>query len=492
MKLILAASALLAGYLAGRSLGWPLIHDAPLFHYMAWLLGQGLVPYRDIFDMNLPGVYLLHWAVLATAGGGDLAWRLFDLGWLAVTAALLFVFCRPLSGDVGAAGSALLFVLYHLAGGAWHVGQRDFLLCLFLAAGACGIARAWDRGGSRMALLWGGAALGAGLTVKPYAAGLFWLGCAVAGAAAARRAGRAALPGAVAVLGAGLAVPALVFGWLAWRGGLGAFWDTLVGYVIPFYSRLGREPLWTALGGHAHGRLLLALLGGLALWGLLVPAAPSFGIRRPLAALGVVAGALHFALQGKGWEYHLYPLALFLCALAAPAGAAVFTTPAPRARALARAAAVVLFAATALVLGVKGVEAMDAEWIDAKARRVAAITRDLGPLVPAGDTVQVLDVTEGGIHALLRLGLRQPTRFLYDFHFFHDETAPRIQALRAELVWGLERRRPAAVVVLRDSWLERGYDRIDRVPGLRDLLARDYALAVQGDDYRIYAKRSDS
>jgi hypothetical protein len=491
LKPTLAASALLAGALAVRSLGWPLIHDAPLFHYVAWLMRQGLVPYRDIFDMNLPGVYLLHWAVLATAGGSDLAWRLFDLGWLAATAALLFAFCRPLGGGMGAAGAALLFVLYHLAGGAWHVGQRDFLLCLFLAAGACGIARAWDRGGSRLALLCGGAALGAGLTVKPYAVGLFWLGSAAAGAAAARRAGRAALPGAVAVLGAGLTVPALVFGWLGWRGGLGAFWEALVGYVIPFYSRLGREPLWTSLSGHAYGRILLALLGGLALWGLLVSAAPSFGIRRRLAALGVVAGALHFALQGKGWEYHLYPLVFFLCALAAPAGEAV-AAGASRTRALARAAAVILFATTALVLAAKGVEAMGAEWIDAKARRVAAITRDLGPLVPAGGTAQVLDVTEGGIHALLRLGLRQPTRFLYDFHFFHDETAPRILALRAELVTGLERGRPAAVVVLRDSWLERGYDRLDRFPELRDLLARDYALAVQGDDYRIYAKRSGS
>ena len=92
MKPILAASALLAGALAARSLGWPLIHDAPLFHYVAWLMGQGLVPYRDIFDMNLPGVYLLHWAVLATVGAGDLAWRLVDLGWLAATAALLFAF----------------------------------------------------------------------------------------------------------------------------------------------------------------------------------------------------------------------------------------------------------------------------------------------------------------------------------------------------------------------------------------------------------------
>jgi len=492
LKPTLAASALLAGFLAGRSLHWPLIHDAPLFHYVAWLLGQGLVPYRDIFDMNLPGVYLLHWAVLATAGGGDLAWRLFDLAWLAATAALLYVFCRPLGGVVGAAGAALLFVLYHLAGGAWHVGQRDFLLCLFLAAGACGVARAWEGGGSRLALLWGGAALGAGLTIKPYAAGILWLGSAAAGAAAVRRAGRAALPGAAAVLGAGCAAPVLVFGWLAWRGGLGAFWDTLVGYVIPFYSQLGREPLWAALGWHAHGRSLLALLAALALWGLLVPAAPSFGIRRPLAAVGVGAGALHFVLQGKGWEYHLYPLVFFLCALAAPAGEAVMAAGAPRAREVARAAAIVLFAATAMVLGAKAVEAMDAQWIDAKARRVAAITRDLGPLVPDGGTAQVLDVTEGGIHALFRLQLRQPTRFLYDFHFFHDESAPRIQGLRAELVRGLEQGRPAAVVVLRDSWLERGYDRLDRFPELRDLLARSYALAVQGDDYRIYAKRSDS
>ena len=212
-----------------------------------------------------------------------------------------------------------------------------------------------------------------------------------------------------------------------------------------------------------------------------------FTVRHTIVVLGAAYGLTHYLGQGKGWEYHLYPLAFFLCALAAPAGEAPGAAT-PRTRALARA----VLAATALVLAAKGVEAMDAGWIEAKARRVAAITRDLGPLVTAGGTAQVLDVTEGGIHALLRLGLRQPTRFLYDFHFFHDETAPRIQALRAELVRGLERGRPAAVVVLRDSWLEQGYDRLDRFPELRDLLARDYVLAVQRDDYRIYAKRSGS
>ncbi len=495
MKPILAASGLLAGYLGWRSLGWPLIHDAPLFHYIGWLVGQGRVPYRDIFDMNLPGIYLLHWALLAAAGPGDLAWRLFDLGWLAATAAALYVFCRPLGGRDGAAAAAVLFTLYHLAGGAWRAGQRDFLLCLFLAVGACGIARAWDRPGALWPLALGGAALAAGLTLKPYAPALLWLGGVAAGALAARRGGRSALAGAGAALAGGAAVLGGVFGWLAWRGGLAAFVDEYLGYVLPFYGDLGREPLWGAIGGHTYAWALVALFGVLVIGSLLTRAVPAFGIRRPLALLGLVAGALHFALQGKGWEYHLYPLAFFLCALTAPALArrvpASPDGPAPP-RDLVRAPAAILFAATVLVLGAKGVEAMDAPWIGDKARRVAALTRDLGARVPAGATVQVMDVTAGGVHALLRLGVREPTRFIYDFHFFHDVADPRVQALRAELVAGLTRGRPAAVVVMRDTWPGGGYERLEAFPALRDVLSRDYALAVEGDGYRIYAKRSGS
>ncbi len=484
MKLTLAASALLAGYLGWRSLGWPLIHDASLFHYIGWLVGQGLVPYRDIFDMNLPGIYLVHWAIVAGVGAGDLAWRLVDLGWLAATAGALFAFSLPLGGREGAAASALLFTLYHLAGGAWRAGQRDFLLCVFLVAGASGVARAWERPGPLWPLALAGAAFAAAFTLKPYGPALLGLGGLVVGAVAARRGGRAALAGAGATAAGGLAVLALVFGWLAWRGGFGAFVHEYRDYVLPFYGFLGREPLWQAVSGHAYGRPLMVLLGALFLGGSLAAARPGFGIRRPLAALGIAAGLFHFVMQGKGWEYHLYPLALFLCALAAPA----FAT---RAR-LARAAAVVLFATTALVLGAKGVEAVDAPWIDDKARRVAAVARDLAPRVPPGATVQVMDVTAGGVHALLRLGVREPTRFIYDFHFFHDVGDPRIQALRAEFLTGLERGRPAAVVVMRETWPQPGYERLEAFPALRDLLARDYRLAVEGDGYRIYAKRSGS
>jgi len=493
LKLISAASALLLAYLIWASRAWPLIHDAPLMHYVAWLIAQGAVPYRDAFDMNLPGVYLLHLGVLQVGGPGDLAWRLFDLAWLAATGALLWAYCRPVSDAVAAGAGVVLFGLYHLSGGAWRAGQRDFLLCLFLLAGAYGVARGLEQPDGRLALLAGGLALGAGMSVKPHA-GLFWLLCAAAAAAGAWRAGHPAWRAGALVLGGGLVVPALVFGWLAERGGLAPFVAVLTGYVLPLYSQVGRVSVLGATRWHAWGRASFGLLGGLGLLGLAVAARP-WPPRLVLAALGALYGAAHFALQGKGWEYQLYPLALFLCALAPTAVARRGDAPVLRRVSLGgarRGIALAVWALLVIVLGAKGVEAREPAWIAEKARRVDALTRDLAPLVRPGDTVQVLDTTGGGIHALLRLGLRQPTRFIYDFHFFHHPDDARIRALRAELMAGLAAHPPAAVVVFEGSWPELGYARLALFPELAQALERAFPLAVTGPGYRIHAKRRDS
>ncbi|HUG38054.1 MAG TPA: hypothetical protein VML54_13940 [Candidatus Limnocylindrales bacterium] len=492
MKPILAGSGFLLAYLGWRSLAWPLIHDAPLMHYIAWLIGQGAVPYRDAFDMNFPGVYAVHAAVLAALGGGDLAWRLFDLGWLLVTALIVAAYCGRFAGGASAAAGALLFALYHVAGGAARVGQRDFLLCAFLIAGAWGVARSWERAGALGPLASAGLVLGAGLTIKPHAI-LFWLGAAAVAGVGRRRAGRAWVTGAGAVLLAGLVAPAVACLWLAWRGGLGAFGSVLADYVIPLYTRVGRVAVWEAFGGHAYGWPIFALLGALGVLGLVWGAGRSTDIRFGLGLLGVGYGVAHYAAQGKGWAYHLYPLALFLCVLAASA-AGIGAGQAPR-RAwagLQRAVMLLVLAGTVAVLGAKGVDAREVSWVAAKSRLVTTLAGDLRALVPPGGTVQVMDTTSGGIHALLRLGVRPPTRFIYDFHFFHDEQDPRIQALRAEFVRGLEAAPPAALVVLRRSWPELGYERLARFPALARLLADRYEVARDGGDYRIYAKRSGS
>src|SRR5258708_38308941 len=84
-----------------------------------------------------------------------------------------------------------------------------------------------------------------------------------------------------------------------------------------------------------------------------------YGVRRWLALAGAAYGLFHFAVQGKGWEYHFYPLAVFLCALAsAPLAAQVKTSwRASPALALSRAPALAMLGVAGVRLGVKGVAA---------------------------------------------------------------------------------------------------------------------------------------
>jgi hypothetical protein len=475
--LAVALTGWLAAALTLRSLGWPLVHDAPLMHYVAARLLEGAVPYRDLFDMNFPGVYLVHALGLGLLGRGDPAFRALDLLLLTGTVGGLGVGLAGF-GRRAALAAGALFWLYHLAGGAWRAGQRDFMLCLPLAwMSAAALAdvvrpRRWTLGLAA-------AALGSAVWLKPHAILLVPL----LGWLAWRRPAGARGPAVVAAaLGLGLpAVPVLA--WLAAIGGLGAFVDIVLGYLVPLYSRLGREPLGAAILGHDQGSLVL---GGLGLWAL--GGAIALGRRRDARGVvlvaGLVYGIAHYVGQGKGWEYQLYPLALSAVAL----GAAGFGVAGTGRRGTA-ALLIVGLAVAAGALGVKGVRNLDPDWVSAKQARVTAVTVALAPLVPGGGTVQVFDTTDGGVHALYLLGLRQPTRFLYDFHFYHDVEHPFVRRLRAELLAGLRDRPPAAVVLFERGWPAGDYGRLRQFPELAAWLEAGYRLAASGDGFRVYAAR---
>lgn len=473
-----------AAWLGARSLGWPLVHDAPILHYIAWRIGEGAVPYRDIFDMNFPGTYLVHLGVLRILGAGDAAWRVFDLGWLGATAAVLAVFARPW-GRAAAAAAALLFTVYHLAGGAWQAGQRDYLLVMFLALAGLGVAR-WTEGAGQSALAWGGLAVGAGLAIKPHAL-LFGASLvALIVVVGLRSSLGAAVPASVFVAGAAV-VPLLVMGWIVASGGFPAWRDIVLHYLVPLYSRLGRPRSWAF-----HRWTVWIPLGAAALLSLAAAArvgrAPA---RLAVVALGLVYGLAHYVGQGKGWEYHLYPLLGFtaLASVAGLSGAAVAGSSSRRqaGRRLVPLLAGAL-AVTLVMLAQKGAEASDAGWIAAKREVVAALAGDLAPLGPA-ERVQVLDTTAGGVHALLRLRRPPPTRFVYDFHFFHDEDSPYVRALRAELIGAMVSRPPRYVVLFREGWPAGGEKRVERFPALARLLAEAYEARQVRPAYVVYEQR---
>src|SRR5256885_14505777 len=100
------------------------------------------------------------------------------------------------------------------SGGAWQTGQRDFLLCPLLLLAALGVSRWVERPGDRSSLVWGGLALGAGMTVKPHA-GLFAAMLLVVVVVAARGTGRSAALAAVLFAASGAGGPSAGAG----RGG---------------------------------------------------------------------------------------------------------------------------------------------------------------------------------------------------------------------------------------------------------------------------------
>jgi hypothetical protein len=316
------------------------------------------------------------------------------------------------------------------------------------------------------------------MTVKPHTAVLAAaLGVMIA--VTAWRAGSGMVGPIVSfVVGAAVAPVAVVL-WLSLAGALPAWRAILVEYLVPLYSRLGRAApnvyrawIWIPIAGGVLLSAGSALAGG------------RFRARHAVAAVGVLYGLVHFVAQGKGWEYHLYPLAAF--ALVLPT--AEIALALARLRRPAAVALLLSVALTLVLLTGKAMAVSPAGWERAKAERARGLAAELAPRLRPGDTVQVLDTTAGGVHALLDLGIREPTRFLYDFHFFHDTHHPAIRALRAELIKGLDARPPRAIVVFEKGWPAGGWERLDGFPELAERLAR-YDLVRSGPDYRIYAQR---
>ena len=474
-----AAAAAAALRLLWASRDWPLVHDAPLMHYVAWRIQDGAAPYRDLFDMNFPGVYVTHLLLLRTLGPGDHAFRVFDVGLLAATGAGLWTAlkrCGPWAGPAAAA----LFALYHVAGGPWLAGQRDLMLCTLLAwASAAAIASAYATGAERVR--WTGAAalaVGAAIWVKPHA-GLL-------AAPLAYWAWRGPMRGrGLAAVLTGLALPAMaMLGWLGGTGGLGAFADITLGYLVPLYSRLGRNDILHEMAVRDYGG---AVLVGLATWAGLGVVALARGRRWPVLgvlAVGLTYGVAHFWIQGRGWEYHFYPLVLFATAL----GGAGLGAAATDRRLLLTATLVLALLGTSGALWTKGWINLTPDWIAERLARVDDLTTALRPIVEAGGTVQVLDTTEGGVHALFRLRARQPSRFIYDFHFQHDVDHPYVRRLRGELMRALDARPPAAVALLEHGWPEGGYERLAGFPELQQWLLAGYKLAEEGDGFRLYRR----
>ncbi|MNS40098.1 hypothetical protein D3C72_724010 [compost metagenome] len=487
--------------LVAASMGWPMVHDPPVNHYTAWRMLEGVVPFRDMFENNMPGTYLLHGAVIATIGGSDLAWRIVDLIALALTCGLITAFGRPLGTPWSAAGAALLYALFHLSAGPPDMGQRDYMIVPLLLIGAYGVARHLERPGPRWPLVAAGAAVGLAMTVKPFP--VLFLAALLVAVAWPARPNAMAMIRAAWPLAAAAAVPvALIFGWLALIGGFWPFFQLIFGYTRPYYGPLWSQPFpmlfpsllapYVGPLGRALARFglsealawwfaLPAVLAGA--WALAASLRGHWGPRLAVAWIGVGYGLIHYLAQAKGWEYHTYPLVAFLCVTASG-----LLGPAREGARGARAVGLASVVTLAAFFTAQTIVMPDRPWIDQKLQRVDALVADLKPLLGPGDRVQVMDVSMGGLHALFKLRVPHATRYVYDLQFYHPLDA-NVAAWRADFIRALEADLPPVMVLFQDNGVAFGFDRIDRFPALKDLLARHYDAKVEHHGYRLYVRK---
>jgi hypothetical protein len=316
---------------------WPLLGDASLIHYIAFLIERGWAPYRQLGDMNMPGSFLIELAAMHLFGMGDLGWRLFDFTLLAAASACFFVlhkgsgapFTTVSSSWVGWPNrwlaplfAASLFILIHGRDGLAEGGQRDLTMAvLLLAATACLFLAL------RMRTLWPalcfGLLSGLAATIKPTAI-LLTVAQAILAVYALRRTAdpkthaAAPLPSrslrafAAAASLTYLIAPALSLLFLLREHALAAFLTGLH-TVVPYYASLGHRPFSFVLI-HSVSPLLPLVIVWLILLAIL---RPRLDITRSLLLAGVVFGLINCLIQQRALPYYRYPLLAFLLPLMA-------------------------------------------------------------------------------------------------------------------------------------------------------------------------------
>ncbi len=500
---------LIALALAITSLSWPMMHDTPVVLYLSYLIDHfHLAPYRDFWDINLPGTYLVYALIGHLVGySNDMGLRVFDLAFLAALGAFTALWLKPLGWKVGWA-AACLFALVYLSGGPGVVLQREYLALLPLMAAvfiATRLPRLNDL--ARAGLV--GLLFGLMATMKPHLA----LGFPVVAAfgtlywrdrqAEWIRRGPALLRlAAVAIVGLALPLAGMA-AYMAASGVLPYYLDIALHYY-PLYARVTGNLTILASPGARVQYLVINYLklgrqwewliaAGPALMGVLTSGAATALHRRQVSLLAWLAAAysIYPLFSGQFFSYHWLPYVFCIVILAAVC-ATDLALALPRAARWAPAGALAL--AVALFTSLyPGVGANLAAYylgrptvIDDQVSRADDMARQITARMQPGDVVQPLDWVDGGVlHALLIAKAKPATPYVADMLFYHDVSTPYIQRVRRDLLNRLSANPPRFVLDFQYVTWIRGPDSASDFPELRLWLADHYRTAAAGNTYQL-------
>jgi hypothetical protein len=502
---------------AAFAFNWRYYHDSPILFYVSFLIDKfGMVPYRDIFEYNMPGTYLVFLIIGRLTGYSVLGIRILDYILLAVIIFLGWLWMRKLSGWAGLFG-AVAFALAYLALGPTAMLQREYLMIIPIL---CGLAAYANISASRNVLrfLLTGFFLGMASTIKPQGLiGLLpvlameWTTVNAESFLPQREKIAAFLRRVVLWAVIGFLIPWIViFVYLGIHGALPQFLDIVFNY-LPLYAQMNGNHEVVATTRRIYSLVMdYAKLGGYGIW--IAPALAGMYLMQQSAEISaekkrhgslllllVVVYSIYPALSGQFFPQHWFPFVFFLFQAAFVCLAVKVNAGNPLLRWLP--AGVLLVASLSLVrpdtignLRLLVVDHALPTANDPKEGRVDEIAAFLETNLRPGDTVQPLDWVGGAVHAMLIARVKIATPFIYDEYFYHHLNLPYVQALRKRFVVDLQGAMPRFVVEVYDDGPNSeptGPNTSRDFPELRAFLAENYSVVKEGQGYRIYELRAE-
>jgi Dolichyl-phosphate-mannose-protein mannosyltransferase len=482
---IVAALGIAATVLVLMSYQWPLQGDAQVFHYSHFLIQNGFAPYRDIPDINMPGVYLIEDWATHVFGGSDLGWRVYDFTLLAVLTSAMIVIARTYDWIAGLF-AGVIFALAHGCMGPWNTAQRDEVMTVLILVAYAFLFEALRKHKPWM-LFASGLSLGMASAIKPTVAP-FGIVLLAMTAWRLRKEGKSAAAYMwLGVAGATLA-GVLVLTYLVRYHAVGDFYYC-ARQLTSFYTGQDRASLRTML------RHVVPFGAAVILpFGIIVALVEKRwrNWERTALMVGVVFGAFSYFAQGKGYSYHVYPLAaMILLWSSLELMLAMRSRKWTRRVGIAGIAVGILIAIPTYFHRLPGFSPIRDDY-------TVTLQSDLTRLGGArlNHQVQCLDLIDGCFAALYHLRLVQSTGFMGDLLLFSPGTSPVIGELR-ETFWNTMSQNPPSVIVLSNETFygPRTFNKINVWPSFAAYLKDNYHPVVdrtfpkQGEmAYRIYVR----
>ena len=494
------------------SLQWRLELDSPLMAYLAFLMDRyHYVPYRDFFDMNMPGTYLINLITGRLFGFSDFGFRCADLIYLGAILTATFLWMRKLGWKVAWCGTVLFGIIYLRYGPAMSL-QRDYFIILPTILSLLISSLPKLNIAAKCSII--GFLFGLSATVKPHSAIALPLVLLFLLFEVKQQDNSKSFPVLKLFLillssAAGFAVPIFAMFFYLWKiGALPAFLDIANNYW-PLYNSLNGE--LRTIGGLERINYLINgyfTFGGKSFW-----FAPSvIGIfislfhsnmstvqkRQVLLLIGMAfCFSIYTVFADKFWTYHWLLFSYFLLLLSSLCLVKQVDVKTKFQR-------VFPIAILLVVIFIHFRPSVDRDFFkqvrgyvppeSSMGRRFDIIASYLKANLKTGDKVQPLDWAGSAAHALLIAEIPLATPFMYDFHFYHHVSNKYIQNLRKKFIEKSVDSKPKFIIQIKDrrSWPS-GVDSTREFKELELFLAQNYSIAfIEEGGYAIYKRNKET